>query len=222
MVATTDQKARLLDLTRNLWDMSLDGNRDICHILDVLQIIKDDRDFAQRLLAKQQSIPWWSIWKTYPVGGKIRDQLILEIEQDEKKIGDWARSMMMHKDFKTSPKAQSVDFVLASPQDLGFTKMTTTDELYARAKVLGLDLCEAEDGLTIRKLYSDQPDGEVIWIAMKQITDSDGHPYVFGLGRVGGSVWLSGRLARPSGQWDLDDRVVFRLSKSSSSPPKAD
>ena len=100
--------------------------------------------------------------------------------------------------------------------------MPTTDALYERANVLGLDLCEAEDGPTIRELYSDQPDGEVVWLAMKQIAGSDGDPSVFKLSRRSGFVCLFSHIARPDIRWYLCFVLVFRLRKPSSSPPKAD
>ncbi|MBI2624717.1 hypothetical protein HYW67_04530 [Candidatus Parcubacteria bacterium] len=51
MVATTDQKARLLDLTTGMLEMVRDGNRDIEQVSAVLQVIKEDPKFVVRLLA---------------------------------------------------------------------------------------------------------------------------------------------------------------------------
>ena len=46
-IATTDQKkARLLDLTTGILEMARDGNRDYDEIIDVFQVIKEERDFA--------------------------------------------------------------------------------------------------------------------------------------------------------------------------------
>jgi hypothetical protein len=50
MTATTDQKARLLDLTTGVLELVRDGKRDINSVSAVLQTIKDDRDFVTRLL----------------------------------------------------------------------------------------------------------------------------------------------------------------------------
>lgn len=51
MVATTDQKARLLDLVTGILELTRDGRRDAEEIGAVLQVIKDDPEFARRLLA---------------------------------------------------------------------------------------------------------------------------------------------------------------------------
>ena len=51
MVATTDQKARLLDLVTGVLELTRDGKRDAEGIGAVLQVIKDDPKFAARLLS---------------------------------------------------------------------------------------------------------------------------------------------------------------------------
>lgn len=43
---TDQKKARLLDLTTGILEMTRDGNRDIDQVLDVFQVIKDERNFA--------------------------------------------------------------------------------------------------------------------------------------------------------------------------------
>lgn len=52
MAATTDQKARLLDLTTGVLELVRDGKRDAGEVCDVLQLIKDRRDFASMLRAE--------------------------------------------------------------------------------------------------------------------------------------------------------------------------
>ncbi len=52
MVATTDQKARMFDLTAGVMELVRDGNRNIGEVCDVLQIIKEDVNFAPRLLGQ--------------------------------------------------------------------------------------------------------------------------------------------------------------------------
>jgi hypothetical protein len=157
----------------------------------------------------------WPIWRTFLVGGKTKDQLISGVEQAGMKIGNWARDMMNQESFRVSPGAEEVNFVKVTPRDLGFTEMPTTDELYARAGTRGLDLCLADDAPAIRQQYKDQPDGEVIWFAMKQITGSGGRPGVFRLYR-GGVWWLHGYCVDSGDRWHLDDGLVFRLRKLSS------
>ena len=158
----------------------------------------------------------WSIWKTLQSGGKDVNQLIRENNQANYKISSWALGMMEQKDFTTSPNSQDVNFVKIKVRDLGFTEMPTTDEHYARAQAQGLELCLPEDGPTLRANYLNQPKGEAIWMAMKQITVSDGYPSVFELDRGDDGLWLDDSIALPGRRWFLDDGFVFRLSKKSS------
>lgn len=51
MVAKTDQKARLLDLMTSVLELARDGKRKSDEVCDVLQVIKDRKDFVEKLLA---------------------------------------------------------------------------------------------------------------------------------------------------------------------------
>lgn len=55
MVATTDQKARFLDLITGVLELVRDGNRNIDEVMDVFQTIKDERDFAAILGRSSQA-----------------------------------------------------------------------------------------------------------------------------------------------------------------------
>jgi len=104
-------------------------------------------------------------------------------------------------------------------KDLGFAQNPTTDELYAKAKELGLELCPAETGPHLRLKYEEvfkreQPMNEYLRVAMKQITGSGGNPRVFIVRRSGGGFWLGGDWAGPAGRWSLGDEFVFRFRKS--------
>ena len=110
---------------------------------------------------------------------------------------------------------QEVDLVRLKVGDLFNDQQNhTTDDIYEQAKELGLELRPAEVGPYLRLNYKDQPPNEYIVIAMKQITDADGHPGVFYVGRdIWGKVWLYYGWAGPTLRWDPDDPFVFRLRK---------
>ena len=55
MVAKTDQKARLLDLTTSVLELVRDGKRDSGAVCDVLQLIKDKPNFVQELFPEKSS-----------------------------------------------------------------------------------------------------------------------------------------------------------------------
>ena len=67
-----------------------------------------------------------------------------------------------------------------------------------------------------RLKYRNQPLNEWIYMGMKQITDSDGRPFVFRLGRHDDGLWLNAYWARPDFEWYPVRQFVFRLRKSES------
>ena len=134
-------------------------------------------------------------------------------------ISDYARQMM-HKTtttdeygtFTTTKETKIVDFVRCKVEDLfRDSKSHPFKEILSKAKKLGLELCESEDGPNYRLHYINQPQGEWIWMGTKQISDSDGCPHVFMLDRDGGGPWLYGRWAYPTNLWLPEDVFVLRL-----------
>lgn len=149
-------------------------------------------------------------WQTIESGGRSKDDLKKELEERGRKVGDYAAYLANSEDFKTSEARKSVDLVRPTVEELGLEDGATTEEIYARADELGMDLCEAEDAPHLRAQY-DGKEGMVV--AMKQIADPGGSPAVFGLVCVGDDLWLGTTYARPLSRWSADDRFVFRRRK---------
>lgn len=152
-----------------------------------------------------------TIFKTIEIGTGI--EYVKEI-QKEMYISIRAKDLI-----SKMPKAkkETIDLVVLRSKNLGFTESwIKITEIYAKAKELGYDLCPAEVGPALRLAYSDQEVNEWLYIAHEPITGSGGDPRVFGVGRDGdGGRWLDAGYAGPGDGWSLDDRVVFRLRKSS-------
>jgi len=68
MPARTEQKARLLDLTTNVLELTRDGARDIENVCKALQIIKDECDFATLMFRKMVPSKIWSVAAGITVG----------------------------------------------------------------------------------------------------------------------------------------------------------
>lgn len=153
------------------------------------------------------------------IGGMTEEELERKIknkkdEQDRNyQIGSYAESMMKNPDFLASVKErlknpEIINLIRLKVKDLGFTKNPTTEELYAKAKELGLELCPAETGPHLRLKYEkvfkrEQPMNEYLYTAMKQISDSDGNPLIFDIHRHGGGFWLGDRWTHPTSEWDF-------------------
>ena len=172
----------------------------------------------KRFLRKED--PWggstFPIWMTVAIGGASREDLLMRLEKKGFYVSDWARDIMAKPAFVTSTEPREVSFVLPRVKDLGFTEMPTTRELFGEERLarLGLGLCEPEDGPHLRLADENQSRGTWYWLAMRPITGSGGHPYVFSVERYGdGGQWLSASIANPDNRWSLENGIVFRLRK---------
>ncbi|MDO8565205.1 MAG: hypothetical protein Q7R67_01075 [bacterium] len=155
----------------------------------------------------------FSVWLEAEVGGKSKDELIALNKGVERETSSYAADIMS-KDAWQPGQVEVVKFARVKVRELGFSKNPTTTELWARIEELGHSLCQPADGPALGVAFKDQPKGDVCWMAMKQITDSDGDPSVFALGRGdGGERWLGAGWADPDGKWDLGHEIVFRLRK---------
>ena len=147
------------------------------------------------------------------IGGKTAQQLEKELEEKGFKIHDYARSMMKNPDFVPAKKPEQADLVRLRVRDLGFESGAKTEQIYAKAEELGLELCPPEVGPHLRLELADQPDGEWFSVGMKQISDSDGSPRVFYLSRYADGQWLFDVWADPGGHWYPGRELVFRSRK---------
>lgn len=146
------------------------------------------------------------------IGGKTSIQLQKELQKGGFQVSSYAKSMMGSPDFTTQKNPEEIDLVRLKVADLDLPGNPTTDQIYERAKEYGLGLCPAEVGPQMRQSYKDQPYGECLYIGMKQVTDPDGSPRVFGLRRGSDGLWLHDSWAGPARQWNPGCEFVVRLS----------
>lgn len=147
------------------------------------------------------------------IGGKSSKQLEAELKEKKVNVSEYGQDMLRSKDFTTLKNPEQIKLVRLKVRDLGFKDGATTQEIYAKAEELGLELCPAEVGPNLRLQYTDQPLGEWFYIAMKQISGRDGLPSVFRLGRYGDGLWLDDSWALPADGWFPGPGFVFRLRK---------
>ncbi len=148
------------------------------------------------------------------IGGKSKEQLRAELKEKDITVTSWAEQLLDSNDFSISSTQESAELVRLTVKDLGFPNDATTDEIYAKAAELGLELCPAEVGPQLRLSYTGN---DWMYIAMKQIADRDGYPDVFLLDEDVGELELSAHDAGPDDRWASDDQFVFRLRKKLSS-----
>ncbi|OGH58646.1 MAG: hypothetical protein A2725_03025 [Candidatus Magasanikbacteria bacterium RIFCSPHIGHO2_01_FULL_33_34] len=147
------------------------------------------------------------------IGGKTKEELEHELTEKDFKISDNARTMMKKPDFYTTQEPEQVDLIRLKVKDLGFPNGATTDQIYAKAEKMVLELCPPETGPHLRLKLDNQPQGDYFWVGMKQISDSGGYPGVFYLSRGADGQWLGGNWMFPGGPWAPGRELVFRSSK---------
>ncbi len=165
------------------------------------------------------------VWLKASTGGMSKQDILRQLDNVSAgrgltlQVSDWARDIISKPEFVATATATEAEFVIATPKDLGFTDNPTTEALFDEANLAkhGVELCKSYDCPSLRKAYTDQPNGEWLPIAMKPILDSDGDWGVLDLKRSGSELWLdAGCSARPKDRWSVDDRFVFRSRKSQS------
>jgi hypothetical protein len=153
--------------------------------------------------------------ESFEIGGKSASQLEQELQQANIRVSsDYAKDMLHSKDFTTLSNLKTLKTARLRVADLELSGNPTTDQIYAKAKELGLQLVPAETGVHYRLKYKDQPLNEYLFMGMKQITDRGGNPLVFTLPRNGGGLWLHSYGASPD-WWRPEDVLMFSLSPPS-------
>ena len=83
-----------------------------------------------------------------------------------------------------------LDLVALSVADLGLKEDARYTNICAKAQEFGLELCPAEVGPALRLQYGDQPEGEELRIAMKDLIDCSGDLDIFVVEHDGNGLLL--------------------------------
>lgn len=147
------------------------------------------------------------------IGGKTGEQLLAELEQAKINVSPQSEYMLKSSEFMLGQHVEDVTLICLSVADLGFSRNTTTDQIYQRAVDFGFELCPHGVGPEYRLKYQNQPMNESIVVGMKQITGSDRDPHVFNLWRTDNDLLLNDVWAEPDREWHPNYKFVFRLRK---------
>jgi len=157
----------------------------------------------------------WQVFKTIKLGTglKTADDFRKSLKDNGFSIGDWANDILGKPAFTVAPEETEIDLVVVSVAELGFKNGATREQIYTRAKERGLNLCPAQVGPQLRLQYKDQPDGEVLIVAMEPITASGGTLRLFHVLRRDSDLWLYSCYDGPGFVWNSDVRFVFSRRK---------
>ncbi len=139
-------------------------------VMSQLQLVLEGRGIDFKV-----SFPAWREIQTGCF--KSVEGLINHILEHECKIGIHALGMMNQKEhFKLDRFQKTTQLVKVMLSDIGFTNGATFPEIIARIRELGHGLCSPEVGPQLRWQYTDQPKGEMAFIAMEPFPlDPDTH-----------------------------------------------
>lgn len=148
------------------------------------------------------------------IGGKSKQELLRQLEREHVNIGSYTKSMIESPNFTTLPEPQLKEIVIGQVRDLvpNSRGSYTTEEIWAARDQLGIEPVPAETALHYLLQNGNKlQNGDAIWMSMETISDRDGDPRAFGVGRDSGGLWLDGAWARPSDGWYPDDQFAFGL-----------
>lgn len=169
------------------------------------------RRFLSDELEVKEAEHKWKIWETIKIdtGLKTADGFRKAIKKNGMKISDWASDILGKSAFTLASQETELDLVKVTVRELGFKDGARRDQIYKRAKQLGLELCPSEVGPQLRLQYKDQPNGEWILIAMEPITDSGGDLRVFDVECLASELWLRSDYGAPDLFWNSVHQWVF-------------
>ncbi|MFA6552749.1 MAG: hypothetical protein WCT19_04615 [Candidatus Paceibacterota bacterium] len=131
------------------------------------------------------------------------------------KNSEWSTLTMDQNEFHILSQKLEIDLVNVSPEDLGLLPRGENDPLrnrhiYEKGLELGLELCPAEVGPQLRLQYLDQPEGELLLIAMKPIyVCSRGRYRAFVVGKIANDNLLDCYNGHPEDTRATNCRIIF-------------
>jgi hypothetical protein len=150
------------------------------------------------------------------IGGKTPQELEGQLDSY---LSTWdARDLLSR--LTMLPNQQTISLVKIKVADLGLIGKPTTDQVYARANELGLDLCPAEVGLRLWRLCKYQLSlpsiirptfelNELLHVGMKQIDGTDANQGIFTVERISIGPWLDVSWSGPDAPWHPEHKLVF-------------
>lgn len=148
------------------------------------------------------------------VGGQTAAQLEDVMNQANIRIDSSALDALRSKENPVSTtKEQRVLVRFQISKLFNDNKSHTTEQIYKKAKLLGLEFCPFEVGPRLRHQYTDQAMNEYLYVAMKPFVGADGGRHVLDLYHYYDGMWLSSERAEPEIEWPFHAEFVFLLPK---------
>jgi hypothetical protein len=174
----------------------------------------------QNFLAKLNERRWTEengvITFTLPAtDGTTGEQWIARTEKKGNRVGDYAKQLLLSKDFK--PTTGKVYTVKVLKGELFSDSERVTKTIRAKAKEMKLGDLPAEAACLIRENFTDEElEAMGLWwivVMHEPIKDSGGDLDLLDVRRNGGGRWLDACFGRPSNEWRRADGFAFSASQ---------
>lgn len=182
---------------------------------------------AAAIRAETMFVPF----RKFRFGGVPKQDLIKRLRMSAAfYASDLARDVMSRVAFTTQDNVEEAETIILTPADFGYQIMPPIGELLDPARLADwsaqnaqvlpegrvVDLLPAEAGPHVREQYSDQPEGEKLYVAMERFRDLDDDPSLFVISREDGQLWLKTFWKSYQNEyvlnlWRTDIRMLFRL-----------
>ncbi|MEI7765282.1 MAG: hypothetical protein WCI93_01715 [bacterium] len=176
------------------------------------------KKIPENVLHLYESLPGKKILRTtIELSIKSSEEYTKELTKQGFQIHPSAQDMLNKLEpLKQKEKIDLVSFSLEqiglSLKQSGFSNSTTLQQVYAKAKELGLELCPPQVGPELRLNYKDQPMGEWLRIAMDSISNHRDRPMIFTVESPG--LLLGCERGEPESMFMSHMRFVFRSRKN--------
>lgn len=160
--------------------------------------------------------PNFKIWKTVECGTGFKESkdILKLLEKKKFRIGASAGYRLGENRLAVATGKIELDLVLLDFKALGLKKGASYEQICARGKEFGLDLCPEEVGPQLRLQHTQQKKDEYIVLAMKPFTGfMDIGTHVFRLSLDEHGLWLSTHDATPANDLNHMYSFIFVLPR---------
>jgi hypothetical protein len=158
--------------------------------IGVMQKWITDPESLREALRKALAVSLFPVWRVITIGTYNNAKALLAKVEHAGEVNLSASDLMTRRDFRLTMWPHEIKLVRTTVQDLGFPNGAKLEDVYRRARDLGLELLPEETGPILRLEYLDQPRGESLVVAMFPIMGHDGKRYLFSVLHTDGGLWL--------------------------------
>jgi len=128
-----------------------------------------------------EAVRQFKVWKTIKLGTglKTAGDFSRALRSGGIEVSSWPQGLFRNPAYTVAVEETEVDLIKVTVAELGFKEGVRRDQLYERAREVGLELCPPEVGPQLRLQYKNQPKDECVFVGMEPIARETGSVGVF-------------------------------------------